>query len=346
MAALAHEDHILRRVDSDATRDVQTTGMVCAICLEVFQSPGVLLKAMPHSLCTHVFHRACGLMYLASRDAAGDLQHCCPLCRHDWRKDGLLEIEVLRSKSGNTRVLRQLQLVDLPNVRPPFFAAGFAGRAPSVAAPPTRSIPSFVARGNADIQCYPDNFDRAGGAQADNSAVEPQEEIPLPHAGGEMRIRHDYVRPRRGVHSCRGKTSNGADEVLHRCPLTGKLVSIEHGSDHIKSVFSSMASRSCTRQNNNVKPFAGGDVQTNLVKFAEQRPDLLGSLDQELGTTVVNGYLRAPICSPEAVVLAWPQLAGRGATTSGNSVGDKRQALTTMSAHCFPVSVKRPRLSH
>ena len=94
----------------------------------------------------------------------------------------------------------------------------------------------------------------------------------------EFRIRKDYVRPRRGG------LGSKASAKLQKCPLTGAMVPVEDASRHVQAVLRSRttggnASTACTGA------VSFDDVRVSLSGFAAQRPDLCGTMSEEVAAS-------------------------------------------------------------
>lgn len=100
-----------------------------------------------------------------------------------------------------------------------------------------------------------------------------------------MVIRKDYQRPRRQA------PQRSVGQLL-RCPVTGRLVEVGDASGHLKAVLrgGAQSTQALTRERAH-----GGqrvEVDDNLSIFASKRPDLMGTLEQEIhlvtGATAVS----------------------------------------------------------
>lgn len=239
-------------INSVGKREQQLLDITCAICLEIVSPDGTdtFIRAPPSSPCCHVLHRSCAMMYLASADSSGHSQNRCPVCRQTWEHDGLLEV------GSNGHVLRHFWPVSRGKE-----SASSSAALPCVAAPPTRNTPGKVAAAVTP---------QGSASSSSSSATE------------EMRIRKDYIRPRRG--ELRART---ASPQLQKCPLTGAMVPVEEASKHVQAVLRNRAAasnlsalRSHVKQNTS----AANDARISLIGFALQRPDLCGTTTEEMAT--------------------------------------------------------------
>jgi len=115
-------------------------------------------------------------------------------------------------------------------------------------------------------------------AEADMELEEPAEqepEIPLPAQDPEMKVRKDYVRHR--------KTSS--QRIMQRCPITGQLIPAEEMSHHLKVLLLDPKWKhqkdALVERARKESAFAD-DVEANLAGFVAKRPDLFGSVDEQI----------------------------------------------------------------
>jgi len=104
-------------------------------------------------------------------------------------------------------------------------------------------------------------------------AQEP--EIPLPPMDPEMKIRKDYMRQK--------KTT--IQRVTQRCPITGQLIPAEEMSNHLKILLLDpkwkQQKDQLVERARKESAFAD-DVEANLASFVAKRPDLFGSVDEQI----------------------------------------------------------------
>jgi splicing factor 3A subunit 1 len=104
-------------------------------------------------------------------------------------------------------------------------------------------------------------------------AQEP--EIPLPPMDPEMKIRKEYMRQK--------KTT--IQRVTQRCPITGQLIPAEEMSNHLKILLLDpkwkQQKDQLVERARKESAFAD-DVEANLASFVAKRPDLFGSVDEQI----------------------------------------------------------------
>mmetsp|Transcript_89765 Transcript_89765/g.257173 ORF Transcript_89765/g.257173 Transcript_89765/m.257173 type:complete len:710 (-) Transcript_89765:129-2258(-) len=153
---------------------------------------------------------------------------------------------------------------------------------------------------------------------------EPQEaepEIPMPSADSEMKVRKDYVRVKKA----------NANRMMQRCPITGQLIPAEEMSNHLKILLLDPKWKhqkdALVERARKESAFAD-DVEANLAGFVAKRPDLFGSVDEQIREAAEAG---AEASAREAGADAGPahtMVPPSQAITSGSSGSkDKTPAL-------------------
>lgn len=109
----------------------------------------------------------------------------------------------------------------------------------------------------------------------DEEPVEMEPEIPLPAQDPEMKVRKDYVRHKKAA----------TQRLMQRCPITGQLIPAEEMSNHLKVLlldpkWKHQKDALCERARKE-SAFAD-DVEANLASFVAKRPDLFGSVDEQI----------------------------------------------------------------
>mmetsp|Transcript_48393 Transcript_48393/g.135186 ORF Transcript_48393/g.135186 Transcript_48393/m.135186 type:complete len:712 (-) Transcript_48393:121-2256(-) len=105
--------------------------------------------------------------------------------------------------------------------------------------------------------------------------VEQEPEIPLPSQDPEMKVRKDYVRHRKA----------STQRIMQRCPITGQLIPAEEMSHHLKVLLLDPKWKhqkdALVERARKESAFAD-DVEANLAGFVAKRPDLFGSVDEQI----------------------------------------------------------------
>merc|ERR1712203_986960 len=105
--------------------------------------------------------------------------------------------------------------------------------------------------------------------------VELEPELPMPAQDTEMKVRKDYARQR--------KTQ--AQRLMQRCPITGQLIPAEEMSTHLKVLLLDPKWKhqkdALVERARKESAFAD-DVEANLASFVAKRPDLFGSVDEQI----------------------------------------------------------------
>merc|ERR1719389_1238736 len=94
----------------------------------------------------------------------------------------------------------------------------------------------------------------------------------------EMRVRTDYVRTKRTLPGSTGKQ-------MQKCPITGQLIPAEEMSSHLKVLLLDPKWKhqkdALVERARKESAFAD-DVEANLAGFVAKRPDLFGSVDEQI----------------------------------------------------------------
>merc|ERR1719356_1352616 len=117
--------------------------------------------------------------------------------------------------------------------------------------------------------------ERQEAERAEEEAAELEPEIPLPAAEPEMKVRKDYVRHKKA----------SAQRLTQRCPITGQLIPAEEMSNHLKVLLLDPKWKhqkdALVERARKESAFAD-DVEANLAGFVAKRPDLFGSVDEQI----------------------------------------------------------------
>mmetsp|Transcript_1763 Transcript_1763/g.3934 ORF Transcript_1763/g.3934 Transcript_1763/m.3934 type:complete len:697 (+) Transcript_1763:132-2222(+) len=104
---------------------------------------------------------------------------------------------------------------------------------------------------------------------------EPEPDIPMPQMDTEMKVRKDYVRMKK----------TGTQRTMQRCPITGQLIPAEEMSQHLKILLLDPKWKhqkdALVERARKESAFAD-DVEANLAAFVAKRPDLFGSVDEQI----------------------------------------------------------------
>lgn len=105
--------------------------------------------------------------------------------------------------------------------------------------------------------------------------IEIEPEIPVPEMDVEMKVRKDYVRQKKLA----------GQRLMQRCPITGQLVAAEEMSNHLKVLLLDpkwkQQKDALVERARKESAFAD-DVEANLAAFVAKRPDLFGSVDEQI----------------------------------------------------------------
>mmetsp|Transcript_99037 Transcript_99037/g.171640 ORF Transcript_99037/g.171640 Transcript_99037/m.171640 type:complete len:705 (-) Transcript_99037:105-2219(-) len=105
--------------------------------------------------------------------------------------------------------------------------------------------------------------------------MELDPEIPMPAPDMEMKVRKGYVRHKK----------NTAQRMMQRCPITGQLIPAEEMSNHLKVLLLDPKWKhqkdALVERARKESAFAD-DVEANLAGFVAKRPDLFGSVDEQI----------------------------------------------------------------
>merc|ERR1712039_128170 len=100
-------------------------------------------------------------------------------------------------------------------------------------------------------------------------------EIPLPAQDPEMKVRKDYARHKKA----------SQQRLMQRCPITGQLIPAEEMSNHLKVLLLDPKWKhqkdALVERARKESAFAD-DVEANLASFVAKRPDLFGSVDEQI----------------------------------------------------------------
>lgn len=109
----------------------------------------------------------------------------------------------------------------------------------------------------------------------DEDPMDMEPEIPLPMQEPEMKVRKDYVRHKKGTTS----------RLMQRCPITGQLIPAEEMSNHLKVLLLDPKWKhqkdALVERARKESAFAD-DVEANLASFVAKRPDLFGTVEEEI----------------------------------------------------------------
>eukprot|EP00933_Yihiella_yeosuensis_P030521 TRINITY_DN24163_c0_g1_i1.p1 TRINITY_DN24163_c0_g1~~TRINITY_DN24163_c0_g1_i1.p1 ORF type:complete len:699 (-),score=262.40 TRINITY_DN24163_c0_g1_i1:188-2284(-) len=107
-------------------------------------------------------------------------------------------------------------------------------------------------------------------------------EIPLPVQEPEMKIKKDYVRHKKGQ----------SQRIMQRCPITGQLIPAEEMSNHLKVLLLDPKWKhqkdALVERARKESAFAD-DVEANLASFVAKRPDLFGTIEEEIAEAAEAG---------------------------------------------------------
>lgn len=105
--------------------------------------------------------------------------------------------------------------------------------------------------------------------------AELEPEIPMPAQDPEMKVRKDYVRHKKA----------SSQRLMQRCPITGQLIPAEEMSNHLKILLLDPKWKhqkdALVERARKESAFAD-DVEANLASFVAKRPDLFGSVDEQI----------------------------------------------------------------
>merc|ERR1719375_2873712 len=105
--------------------------------------------------------------------------------------------------------------------------------------------------------------------------MEMEPEIPMPSQDSEMKVRKDYIRHKKAT----------AGRLMQRCPITGQLIPAEEMSNHLKVLLLDPKWKhqkdQLVERARKESAFAD-DVEANLASFVAKRPDLFGSVDEQI----------------------------------------------------------------
>merc|ERR1719502_906712 len=111
--------------------------------------------------------------------------------------------------------------------------------------------------------------------EQEEEPMEQEEEIPMPQQDSEMKVRKDYIRQKKA----------GAQRLMQRCPITRQLIPAEEMSNHLKILLLDPKWKhqkdALVERARKESAFAD-DVEANLAGFVAKRPDLFGSVDEQI----------------------------------------------------------------
>jgi len=117
---------------------------------------------------------------------------------------------------------------------------------------------------------------------APEEEAEMEPEIPLPQQDAEMKVRKDYVRVKKAA----------GQRMMQRCPITGQLIPVEEMSNHLKILLLDPKRKhqqdALVERARKEAAFAD-DVEANLAAFVAKRPDLFGSVDEQIREAAACG---------------------------------------------------------
>jgi len=112
-------------------------------------------------------------------------------------------------------------------------------------------------------------------AAQEEEPMELEPEIPLPAQDPEMKVRKDYIRHKKA----------SSQRLMQRCPITGQLIPAEEMSTHLKVLLLDPKWKhqkdALVERARKESAFAD-DVEANLAGFVAKRPDLFGSVDEQI----------------------------------------------------------------
>jgi len=163
-------------------------------------------------------------------------------------------------------------------------------------------------------------------AMQQEEPMEQEPEIPMPQQDSEMKVRKDYVRNKKA----------GANRMMQRCPITGQLIPAEEMSNHLKILLLDPKWKhqkdALVERARKESAFAD-DVEANLAGFVAKRPDLFGSVDEQIREAAEAG---AEAAARDAGADAGPAHTmvppTAAALTAGDTPGAKPAAALTAGA--------------
>jgi len=112
-------------------------------------------------------------------------------------------------------------------------------------------------------------------AMPEEEPMELEPEIPVPSQDAEMKVRKDYVRHKK----------TAGQRLMQRCPITGQLIPAEEMSNHLKILLLDPKWKhqkdALVERARKESAFAD-DVEANLAGFVAKRPDLFGSIEEQI----------------------------------------------------------------
>merc|ERR1719502_1528020 len=111
--------------------------------------------------------------------------------------------------------------------------------------------------------------------EQEEEPMEQEEEIPMPTQDSEMKLRKDYVRRKKAT----------AQRLMQRCPITGQLILAEEMSAHLNVLLLDPKwkhQKDALVERARKESVFADDVEANLAVFVAKRPDLFGSVDEQI----------------------------------------------------------------
>merc|ERR1719436_118243 len=140
--------------------------------------------------------------------------------------------------------------------------------------------------------------------------MELEPEIPVPSMDAEMKVRKDYVRHRKAQ----------TQRMMQRCPITGQLIPAEDMSNHLKILLLDPKWKhqkdALVERARKESAFAD-DVEANLAGFVAKRPDLFGSVDEQIREAAEAAARDAGADVGPAHTMVPPTAAALASGTSG-----------------------------
>eukprot|EP00930_Biecheleria_cincta_P078129 TRINITY_DN6552_c0_g1_i1.p1 TRINITY_DN6552_c0_g1~~TRINITY_DN6552_c0_g1_i1.p1 ORF type:complete len:703 (-),score=210.82 TRINITY_DN6552_c0_g1_i1:76-2184(-) len=184
-------------------------------------------------------------------------------------------------------------------------------------------------------------------AMQDEEPLDMEPEIPLPMQEPEMKVRKDYVRTKKA----------SAQRLMQRCPITGQLIPAEEMSNHLKVLLLDPKWKhqkdALVERARKESAFAD-DVEANLAGFVAKRPDLFGTVEEEIreaaeagaeaaardaGADAGPAHTMVPAIAAEA-----PKPKPLGLTSSGSGAAGSQTPALQATAHITGVSTINARL--
>merc|ERR1719502_779892 len=97
----------------------------------------------------------------------------------------------------------------------------------------------------------------------------------MPSQDSEMKVRKDYVR----------RPKQSSQRIMQRCPITGQLIPAEEMSHHLKVLLLDPKwkhQKDALIERARKESAFADDVEANLASFVSKRPDLFGSVEEQI----------------------------------------------------------------